>query len=238
MTLSQATLSNQLLCGLSQPAFERLSPSLEHVDLPREFAFARSAEAISHCYFPERGIGSIVVRSPENQRVEGGIFGREGFGPTSLAYGVSQSPFDQFVQVAGDGHRIAVPALIGLLSDLPELVTALQHFAHALTVQTTYTALSNAVHHVDERLARWLLMCHDRTDGDEIALTHDFIAMMLAVRRPSVTTALHVLEGNRFIVAERGFITIRDRAGLEHFAADAYGAPEGEYARLFGHRLK
>lgn len=101
-------------------------------------------------------------------------------------------------------------------------------------MQTSYTALSNAVHPVDERLARWLLMCHDRVDGDELALTHEFLSLMLAVRRPSVTTALHVLEGNRFITAERGYITIRDRRRLEEFAGDAYGRPEAEYKRLIG----
>ena len=78
------------------------------------------------------------------------------------------------------------------------------------------------------------LTCHDRIDGDEFALTHEFVSSMLAVRRPSVTSALHVLEGNRFIRAERGYINIRDRAGLEEFAKGAYGRPEEEYRRLIG----
>lgn len=94
--------------------------------------------------------------------------------------------------------------------------------------------MSNAVHPIDERLARWLLMCHDRTIGNEMALTHEFLSIMLAVRRPSVTTALHVLEGNGFIQAERGYITVRDRHGLEDFARDSYGRPDAEYRRLIG----
>jgi CRP-like cAMP-binding protein len=110
----------------------------------------------------------------------------------------------------------------------------LMKYMQTLSTQTSYTALSNAVHHVDERLARWLLMCHDRVDGDEFALTHEFLSLMLAVRRPSVTTALHVLEGNGFIRSVRGYITILDRAALETFAADAYGRPEEEYRRLIG----
>ena len=101
-------------------------------------------------------------------------------------------------------------------------------------VQMTFSVLANAVHHVEERLARWLLMVHDRSDGDDLALTHAFMGVMLSVRRPSVTTALHVLEGNRFIRAERGYVTIRDRAALELFAGDAYGRPEEEYRRLLG----
>lgn len=232
MALSQLSLLNQLLRGLSKGSFEKLAPALEYVSLPRDFVLARKGQPIVYCYFMESGIASIVVQSPENHRVEAGIYGRDGFGPASIINGVLRSHLDQFIQVAGDGHRIAVSALIPLLSELPDLSAALHFFAHVLALQTTHTALSNAVHHVDERLARWLLMCHDRTSGDEISLTHEFIAMMLAVRRPSVTTALHVLEGNRFITAERGFITVRNRDGLEHFAADAYGAPEAEYFRL------
>jgi CRP-like cAMP-binding protein len=85
---------------------------------------------------------------------------------------------------------------------------------------------------VSERLARWLLMCHDRVQGNEIELTHEFLSLMLAVRRPSITTSLHILEGNGFIKAERGNITIRNRAALEEFAHDAYGKPEMAYRRL------
>jgi hypothetical protein len=77
-------------------------------------------------------------------------------------------------------------------------------------------------------------MAHDRTDGDAVTLTHEYMGVMLAVRRPSVTTALHVLEGNRLITATRGTITIRDRSGLEEFSDGSYGPPEAEYTRLIG----
>lgn len=101
-------------------------------------------------------------------------------------------------------------------------------------MQTSHTALSNAVHPIEERLARWILMCDDRSDAGEMPLTHEYMSIMLAVRRPSVTTSLHVLEGNGFIRAERGCVIVRDRAGLEEFAGDAYGSPEREYRRLIG----
>jgi hypothetical protein len=110
----------------------------------------------------------------------------------------------------------------------------LARFAHVMSVQTSYTGLSNSVHRIDERLARWILMCHDRTSGDQIALTHEFLSVMLAVRRSSVTTALHVLEGKHLVYSERNLITIRDRRALELFAGDAYGVPEREYERLIG----
>jgi CRP-like cAMP-binding protein len=108
----------------------------------------------------------------------------------------------------------------------------LLRYAHALNVQTSATAFANANHTLEMRLARWLLMCHDRIDGYDIEITHDFLAMMLGVRRPGVTTTLHVLEGNQLIRATRGMVTIRDRKRLEELADDAYGLPEREYARL------
>ncbi len=114
------------------------------------------------------------------------------------------------------------------------MLRALLRFAHINSVQASYSTLSNAVHQVDERLARWLLMCHDRSSTDDMSLTHEFMSVMLSVRRPSVTNALHVLEGNGYIKSERGYVTIINRFALEAFAGDAYGKPEAEYRRLFG----
>ena len=147
---------------------------------------------------------------------------------------VVQDPFSIFMQVQGDGYRIATADLKQLLDQDADLKALLGRYMQALFVQSAFTSLSNAVQHIDERLARWILMCHDRTDGDEISLTHEFLSIMLAVRRPSVTTALHVLEGRKLIYSERGMVIVRDRAALEQFAKDAYGESEREYARLLG----
>ena len=117
---------------------------------------------------------------------------------------------------------------VGATTSIHEII--MQTFAS----QVSYTVWANVNLHVHERLARWLLMSHDRVDGDEIILTHDFIALMLGVRRPSITTGLHLLEGKKLVRSERGRITIRDRRGLEEFAGEAYGKPEEEYSQLFG----
>ena len=138
------------------------------------------------------------------------------------------------IQVAGSAYRIERLALLDAVARSSSLRDVLVRFAHVLMVQTTYTLLANAVHQIDERLARWLLMCHDRVSGDNIQLTHEFMSVMLSVRRPSVTNTLHILEGNGYIRSDRGFVTIVNRAGLEAFAADAYGQPEVEYRRLLG----
>jgi Crp-like helix-turn-helix domain len=108
----------------------------------------------------------------------------------------------------------------------------LLRYTQVLNVRTSGTAFTNANHTLEMRLARWLLMCHDRVDGDDIEITHEFMAMMLGVRRAGVTTALHILEGNQLIRSIRGLVTIRDREKLEELADDAYGLPEAEDARL------
>jgi hypothetical protein len=160
------------------------------------------------------------------------MFGHDGFSPVQAVVGSDTSPHEVVMQAGGHGHRIAFAPFLRALNGSPRFAHVLACYTQALAIQVTFTALSNATHNVDERLARWLLMCHDRMDGDELLLTHDYIALMLAVRRPSVTTSLHVLEGNRFIRSERGRIVIRDRAAMEEFARDAYGRPEEEYRRL------
>ncbi|MBC7282942.1 Crp/Fnr family transcriptional regulator [Hoeflea sp.] len=232
--LDRSTVRNRLLLLVDEWESHRLIPLLEAVDLPKGFVLSHSKMPISHAYFLDSGIGSIVAESPEGQRAEAGLFGRDGFSPGALVFGSNSNSCDVLMQVGGHGYRIEADAFQEALEEMPIFKKLLLRYVHTLTTQTSFTALSNAVHHVDERLARWLLMCHDRVDGDEIALTHEFLSVMLAVRRPSVTTALHVLEGNHFIKNERGFIKIQNRKALEEFGFDSYGKPEEEYLRLIG----
>jgi CRP-like cAMP-binding protein len=227
-------MRNHLLGLFPAEDFERIAPKLEFVDLPRRFAFSAPHEPSEFTYFPNSGIGSIVALSANGQSAEIGIFGREGMTQIAVALKAESDPFSTFMQVGGNGYRIRSRDLVALIDEREPVRTLMGRYAQAYAVQAAYTALSNAVHQIDVRLARSILMCHDRTDGNEIALTHEFLSMMLAVRRQSITTALHVLEGNRFIFSKRGLITIRDRQALETFAHDAYGPPEQEYARLLG----
>jgi len=234
MPPARSSYQNRLLNLLSEDEFAAIAPHLEPMDLPKAFQIARPNQPIDHYYFMEQGIGSIITASPEGLKSEVGLIGRDGIIPTAALLESDTSVYDVVVQVEGRGHRIGREALKAILADNPGVRRLLLRFVQTITTQTAHTALSNSVHRVEERLARWLLMCHDRMPGDQMALTHEYISIMLAVRRPSVTTALHMLEGNRLIYATRGLITIRDRLALERFAADAYGAPEAEYRRLLG----
>ncbi len=234
MPKQQPTYRNRLLNLLSAEDRAALAPLLEPVDMPKSYEIATANKPISHCYFIETGLGSVVSVSAEGFKAEVGMVGRDGMLPTAAVLDCDSTPQDVMMQIGGTGLRIDAASFKAAVAERPALRRLMLRFVQTLTTQGAYTALSNAVHHTEERLARWLLMCHDRMDGKQLALTHEYVAILLAVRRPSVTTALHILEGNRLITAKRGLITIRDREGLERFAADAYGIPEAEYARLIG----
>ena len=227
------SFQNQILSQLAADDLSFIAPHLERVELPLGFLISCPGQSIEHIYFLEEGIGSIISVSPKGRKAEAGLFGSEGFSPTAPSVGSDRSFHEVCIQSPGHGYRLQVSLLLQLIEQCPCLARLLAKASHNLATQVSYTALSNAVHPVSVRLARWLLMCHDRIHGDELNITHTYIALMLAVRRPSVTTALHVLEGKRFIRSERGRIFMRDRLAMEDFAQDAYGMPEDEQKYLF-----
>jgi CRP-like cAMP-binding protein len=221
------------LARLPTREIDVMSFHLEPIELPLGFVIVPPGQTVEYVYFLEGGLGSIVVVSPGGRKAEAGMFGREAFAPTAPAVGFGLSLHEVVIQSPGSAHRIKVAALWLLMQGCPVLTSLLTRASHNLATQVSYTALANGVHKTDVRLARWLLMCQDRV-GSEIAITHKYISLMLAVRRPSVTEALHVLEGEGFIRSTRSLIIIRNRAGMEQFARDAYGKPEEEYGLLFG----
>lgn len=231
---SQKSVKNQLLRQMSCEDYALLQPALVPTDLPKEMTLGEPGKPFARAYFPNSGIGSIVALSPEGHRSEVGITGKEGMFGFALILGTDQTPHETFMQVAGAGYSIDAGALVSACQASQSLQAGLLRYVQTYSVQTSFTALSNATHSVEIRLARWLLMSHDRSEGDEVLLTHEFLSLMLAITRPSVTLALHVLEGEHLIRSKRGCVIIRDRAGLERLASDAYGSAEDEYERLVG----
>ena len=232
--LVQSATRNAILRRFSSSDFALLASRLTWVDCPPSFTLVEPNTVIADVFFMEDGVASVVASSPEGHATEAGIIGREGFVIPAVVLGSDRVTTNVAIQVAGSAYRIDRLALVDAALASLSLRDVLVRFAQVLMVQTTYTLLANAVHQIDKRLARWLLMCHDRVDGDHIHLTHDFMSIMLSVRRPSVTNALHILEGDGFIRSDRGFVTIVNRRGLQTFAADAYGRPEAEFRRLIG----
>ncbi len=227
----QQSIRNQLLAALPSEDFAALQVHLEPVEFELRRVLIEPNQPIEHVYFPEQGYTSVCT-TDGNSKIEIGIIGREGIVGVPVALGVRTIPFECFVQHAGAGLRMRAHRLEEVIDERPSLHRRLLRYSQTLNVQTSGTAFANAEHTVEARLARWLLMCHDRLDGDDIQITHDFLAMMLGVRRAGVTTATHILEGNGLIRAKRGVITILDRERLEELADSAYGLPEAEYARL------
>lgn len=233
MSPSTTHFSNVLLQTLNDADKALLKPHLEHVVLEQRDQIEIANESIPYTYFPESGIISVVAKSGGEQ-IEAGVIGREGVTGIAVVMGNHRSPNDAYVQVPGAGHRISAPALRVAIEQSATLRRMLQRFAQVFMTQVAQTALANGRSKIEERLARWLLMAHDRIDDAEIRLTHEFIAIMLGVRRPGVTDALNELEGKGLIRSMRGAIRVTNRAGLQHIAGNAYGIPEAEYERLIG----
>jgi CRP-like cAMP-binding protein len=182
----------------------------------------------------ESGIASVVAKH-RGRDAETGLIGSEGMTGASVVMGGDQTPHECYIQLAGEGMRIDAGALSDALCESPTLRLFLLSFVQSLYVQTGFTALVNARCNLHERLARWLLMCADRTTDGRLGITHEFLSVMLGMRRPGVTVALQVLEGMQVIRATRGLIEIRSRQGLEQIASSAgYGLAEAEYERLMG----
>jgi len=177
-------------------------------------------------------VGSLIVVGREGSRVETGLVGREGMTGAALVEGDAYTPYELITQVEGDALVMMASDFVAFALATPELRIFARRFLRSLGVQVSYTALANAKFEIRQRLARWLVMVHDRVPGRSFQLTHDYLAIMLGVRRSSVTDALHLLEGETLIRSTRMSIEIRDRQGLITVAGEAYGAPEVEYERL------
>jgi len=225
---------NRLLKRLTRDDFALLAPHLEPVDLPLRQKLEVRNRRIEHVYFPRGGFASVVINGNNGNSIEVALIGREGMTGLAVLMGTDRAPYDIFIQFAGEGFRMAADSLRRVIARNTRLHNVLLRYGHAFIVQSAYTSLANARFRIDERLARWLLMAHDRVENDEMMLTHEFLALMLGARRPGVTVALNHLAEHGLIRTGRGTITMLDRKGLEKVANGAYGGPEAEFQRLFG----
>jgi CRP-like cAMP-binding protein len=233
--LHQSNVGNLLLRCCEPDDFELLRPHLIRQNLPTHRVVVQPNEPIKLVFFPEGGVVSIVAEQEQGDKIEVGLVGCEGMTGTAVLLDCDQSPHASMIQINGSpALGIATEQLVQACEASASLRKLLLRFVQALSVQAAATAAANAHFALPERLARWLLMCHDRVGGDQIELTHEFMSMMLAVRRSSVTVTLHILEGTRAIRGTRGWVTVLDRDRLEEIAGHSYGEPEKEYRRLLG----
>jgi CRP-like cAMP-binding protein len=225
---------NQLLAALSQADLALLQPHLRSMPMAVFKDMERPNRRIETVFFMEAGIASVVAVQPDETRAEVGLIGREGMSGIAVVLGGDQSPHSTYIQVAGEGQRIAANELRKAMDASVTMRSLFLKFAQVFMVQTAHTAIANARAHLDQRLARWILMAHDRTGTETLPLTHEFLSLMLGVRRAGVTETLQSLKRQKLIDTGRNKIVLRNRKGIERIARGSYGVPEKEYRRLIG----
>ncbi|MBY3417735.1 Crp/Fnr family transcriptional regulator [Rhizobium laguerreae] len=235
---SQSNVQNLLLRALAPEAFDLLRGTMQSVELPVKFELIAPDVPSETAYFLESGLGSVVAANADDEAVEVGHIGYEGMAGAHVFLKVDQTPNRTFMQVQGHGISVPVSALHSMAQQVPSANHLLLRYVHCCELQLAHSALANARYNLTERLARWLLMCHDRLRNDDLPLTHEFLSLMLGVRRAGVTNEIHILEGVHAIKATRGNIRILDRRKLEHMAGGSYGMPEREYEQLTGFPIR
>jgi CRP-like cAMP-binding protein len=215
-------IGNHILLALSRPEYAELYSSLEFVRLKLHQVLHETGEIMRSAYFLNNGLGSVLTVMPDGKSVEVGLIGKEGFVGSSLVFGVRTSPLRVVVQADATAYRVDVPTLLKILPSCPDLERLIQRFAMALALQSTQLAACNRLHDVEERLARWLLMSHDRIGDETMPLTQEFLGQMLGTRRSSVSVAASILQRAGMITYTRGNVTILNKAKLATAACDCY----------------
>jgi CRP-like cAMP-binding protein len=221
-------VKNELLAALPRAAYLRLIPHLESVSLALGASLYNSGESIEHVYFPEDALISLVTHMRDGETVEVGLIGRDGMVGIPVLLGDDIAFEAAVVQIAGSALRMPSATFKQLIKrGGSPLLTRLLLYTRVLMKQVAQTAACNGRHTAEKRLARWLLMCHDRAESDVLMLTQDFISDMLGLRRAGVSSAAVGLQEEGFIRYSRGRVTILKREGLEAFACECYAAVRG-----------
>ncbi len=215
-------IHNKILLSLPESECRRLMEKLEFISTPVHTVLNEAEEPIQFAYFINEGLSSVLNVMTDGKSVEVGLSGTEGFVGTPLLAGFKTSPTNVLMQIGGSAFRISAKDLAVALVDCPQLALAMHRFVQELALQSQQVAACNRLHDVEERLARWLLMCQDRIGGDIVPLTQQFLAHMLATRRASVTVAAGILQKAGLITYSRGVVNIKNRKMLEEASCECY----------------
>lgn len=233
-TTGRGAPANRLLALLPRRDYARLHPHLEPVTLKYRQSLYAANRPIRFVYFIETGVGSLVNTLANGASAEVGTIGNEGMVGLPLVLEDERAPTTVYVQVPGAGLRIAAARFGVEMARSASLRTVMHHYAHAFFNQVAQSAACNQFHSLEQRCCRWLLMTHDRMDGDNFLLTQEFLAMMLGVQRTGVSAAAGALQSAGLITYARGHVTIKDRRGLERRSCECYGISKREFDRLLG----
>lgn len=225
---------NRLLAALPPDSLARLWPRLEPVELPLRRILQTAGAPVEAVWFPQTGWVSMLARLADGDAAEVGLVGREGMVGLPLLLGADSGSVEAMVQGGGTMLRLGAGAFRQALADVPGLERLLLRYALAFQEQVTQTAACNGNHALDRRLARWLLMAHDRAEGDGFPMTHDLLAIMLCVHRPGVTMTAGLFQQAGLIRYGQGRMVVTDRDGLEAAACGCYGAVRQRFEMLLG----
>ena len=234
MSSPSVSVRNRLLASLPPDMLAALLPRLSPVILATRQVIYTPDTSIEAVYFLEAGMMSLVNDLEDGMRAEVGVIGREGMLGMPLLAGTDTSFVEAQVQMPGTALRMTARDFNGEVDANPTFRRILLRYNEALQAQVMQTAACNANHDLEQRLARWLLMAHDRADSDELPLTQEFMAMMLGVHRPSITVTAGILQRAGLIRYAQGRVTVLDRPSLEAAACECHAAVQRRFAVLLG----
>jgi CRP-like cAMP-binding protein len=223
---------NFILNALSKEEYERLLPDLEPVELQLGQFLYRAEELIEYVYFPNDSMISVIATTTEGQTAEVGVIGWEGMTGMDVLMGSDSTLNDHLVQHPNGALRVKTAIIREEFKRGGRLHDSLLRFTRLMMIQIGQTALCNRLHTVEERLARWLLLCRDRAGTNELLLTQEFLAIMLGANRATVTMSAIALQSAGYIKYRRGHINITNREGLLDFSCDCYQTVKREYDRF------
>jgi len=226
--------TNRLLSLLSDSDYERLRPHLSPVVFDYRKSLYEASRAIDQVYFPVDGVASLVITTAEGASAEVGTIGNEGMVGLPICLGDDDAPSSVYVQVPGTALRLDARVFRGELAASPTLNLIMLRYAHAFFNQVAQSAACAHLHRVEQRCCRWLLMTRDRMPSGNFLLTHEFLGMMLGVRRTTVTDVMGSLQKAGLIRYRRGHVTILDHEALQQRACECYDLSKAEFDRLLG----
>ena len=225
-------IRNNILCSLAPDEMERLAPHLKSINLAHGDILFDVGDTIDLVYFPNEAMISVVASTVAGQTAESGVIGWEGVGGVEVLMGDPQSLNRHIIQLPGEALAAPTAVVQAEFARGGNLQRSTLAFVRALIAQMSQTVLCNRLHIAEKRLAKWLLMCHDRAPGDVLHITQEFAALMLGSNRVSVTQAAIQLQDRSLIEYTRGRITIVDREGLETFCCECYERIKDEFVRV------
>lgn len=230
---ASTTVVNRLIESLSPQARQKILDLCEPVTLVAGTILCEPDKPFQHVYFPITGFITLLTTLRDHQPLEMGLIGNEGMLGVTLALGVKSAPMQAIVQGTGTALRMTAEQLRQELLNHPTLALTFNRYLYVLMAQLAQTAACSHFHEIGPRLARWLLMTHDRAHADHFHLTQEFLASLLGVRRSGITVAAGALQKRKLIRYTRGKIIILDRKGLEGSACECYDAATKNYAQFF-----